>query len=114
MERNVMWFPWDDPGLEHLRLAMDNEKILADGMILRVKDGNSFRAHYKIRCDSAWRVREADISLLDSNSQSIRLRADGKGRWTDDSGNLIPSLDGCIDVDISITAFIRIRFRFAE
>jgi hypothetical protein len=100
-----MWSPWDEPGLEHLRLVQDAKGVLADGTILRVKDGSPFRAHYRIRCDPAWRVQEVEISLLDSSREDVRLRADGQGHWMDDSGNRILLLDGCMDVDISITPF---------
>ena len=31
--------------------------------------------------------------------------ADGAGRWTTASGDALPVLDGCIDVDISATPF---------
>lgn len=100
-----MWSPWADPGLEHLHLLQDDKGILADGMILRVKNGVPFRAHYLIRCDPLWRVQEAAISLLDSSRQVVRLQNDGMGHWMDASGNRMPLLDGCIDVDISVTAF---------
>lgn len=105
MERNVMWSAWSETGLEHLRLVQEDETILADGMILKVQDGNPLRAHYRIRCDSEWRVNDVDVNLLDGDGQNIKLHADGKGHWTDGSDNPIRSLDGCIDVDISITAF---------
>jgi uncharacterized protein len=105
MERNIIWSPWDEPGLEHLHFVQEDQQILADGMILRVKDGRPFRARYQIRCDPAWRVQAVEISLLDSSHEDIRLYADGKGNWKDGAGNPIPILDGCVDVDISITPF---------
>ncbi len=105
MERNVMWAPWDEVGLEHFHIVQDAQGVYADGMILRVKDGRPFRAHYQIHCDPAWRVREIELSLPDSSKDAIQLRADGKGNWVDGLDHPIPSLDGCIEVDISITAF---------
>lgn len=105
MERSIMWSPWDEAGLEHLCLSEDAGKILADGMILRVQESKPFRVHYRIRCDAAWRVREVEVNLLGDAGQSIRLNADGEGRWTDGSGNPISTLDGCFEVDISATPF---------
>jgi len=105
MERNVMWSPWSEPGLEHLCLRQDDDKILADGMILRVSENNPFRVHYKIRSDAEWRVREVDVNLLNDKGRHIKLNADGRGHWTDGSGNPILSLNGCFEVDISATPF---------
>jgi hypothetical protein len=100
-----MWSSLDEPGLEHLRLVEDDGQILADGVILRVKGDKPFRTHYRILCDAEWRVGEVDVHLLDDVSKNIKMKADGKGHWTDGSGNPIPSLNGCFEVDISATPF---------
>ncbi len=105
LDRNVMWSPWDEVGLEHLRLVQSDQGILADGMVLRVKDGDPFRVHYQIHCDLAWNVRQVVINLLDSTHADIRLRADGQGHWSMDTRSPLQLLDGCTDVDISITPF---------
>jgi uncharacterized protein len=105
MERNIMWTPWDTPGLEHLRLVWYDDGIVADGVIIGYKQGLPFRARYAIRCDILWNVREVRIDLLDQTSQRIELLADGEGHWTDSSGIAMPALDGCRDVDISATPF---------
>ena len=104
-ERHVMWSPWDEPGLEHLRLAQSDRELVADGMILRVLDGKPLRAQYQIRCDPGWNVREVELSLPGSGREALRLWADGRGHWQDDAGNALPQLNGCIDVDLSITPF---------
>jgi hypothetical protein len=105
MEKNVLWTPWNDPGLEHLRLVRSSREIIGDGMIVGIRDKIPYRAHYTIRCDTTWRVRHVEIRLLDENNEDIKMRADGKGLWTDDSGDGIPFLQGCLDVDISASPF---------
>lgn len=105
MERNLLWSPLAEPGLEHLHLVEDDGQILADGVIIRVRADCPYRARYKIHCDVEWRVREVDVHLLDDALRDIRLRADGKGHWTDGSGNPVFALNGCFDVDISATPF---------
>jgi uncharacterized protein len=105
MERNIMWALVEEPGMEHLRLTRDDGQIVADGVIVGVTENQPFRVHYKIRCDAEWRVREADIRLLDGAGQNIKLNADGEGHWTDGSGNPVLSLNGCLEVDISATPF---------
>ncbi len=105
VKRDVMWSPWDEEGLEHLQLVQNGQGVLADGMVLRVKGGHPFRLHYQIHCDLAWNVRQVEISLWDSTHAEIRLQADGQGHWRMDTGSRLQLLDGCTDVDISITPF---------
>ncbi|HYY94813.1 MAG TPA: putative glycolipid-binding domain-containing protein [Pyrinomonadaceae bacterium] len=100
-----MWTPWEDQGLEHLRLAWQPEGVLADGLIIRAQDGAAFRAHYRILCDTRWRVRQARVSTLGGDAKSRSLTSDGEGRWTTGAGEHLGQLDGCLDVDISPTPF---------
>lgn len=104
-ESNVVWSPWDEPGFEHLRLTIDDARIVADGVILKVGRDSPLRVQYKIQCEANWRVREVAVSLLDRSDQNIKLSTDGNGHWSNDSGDHISSLNGCFGVDISATPF---------
>jgi hypothetical protein len=81
---------------------MRNSEPEADGIVLGVENGAAFRLHYKVRCDSRWRVRRVEINFVDGR-QGLSLSADGEGRWFDASGAAVPALDGCVDVDITAT-----------
>ena len=105
MERNIMWTPWSEPGLEHLHLLQQDENILADSIIVGVSNRMPFRLHYEITCDSNWKVKELDLTLLSGNHKSIKIQADGQGHWSTPKGDPVSSLEGCIDVDISATPF---------
>ncbi|HEY6540872.1 MAG TPA: putative glycolipid-binding domain-containing protein [Ktedonobacteraceae bacterium] len=105
MERQVMWSPWMGPGLEHLRLLQRREDIVADGLILGMKEQTPFRVRYEIHCDLQWRVRVVQLGLLDGSSHSLHFFTDGAGNWTIESGKALPLLKGCLDVDISATPF---------
>ena len=100
-----MWSPWTGPGLEHLRLLQEQENIVADGLILGVKEQKPFRLRYEIRCDQQWRVRAIQLSLLDGSSHLLHFFTDGAGTWTTESGKALSLLKGCLDVDISATPF---------
>lgn len=105
MVRDVMWRPWEGPGLEHLRLAFSPGGTLADGVIIGIAEGQPFRVHYVIRCDARWRVRDAHVTLLGSDQPAISLLADGNGHWATDTGKSQPELDGCLDIDLTATPY---------
>ena len=105
MERNIMWTPWSEPGLEHLHLLQQDGNILADSIIVGVINRMPFRLHYEITCDLHWNVKELGLTLLSGNRESIKIQTDGQGHWSTHTGDPVPSLEGCIDVDISATPF---------
>jgi uncharacterized protein len=63
LERNIMWTPWSEPGLEHLPLLQQDRDILADSIIVGVSNHMPFRLHYEITCDSNWNVKELSLTL---------------------------------------------------
>jgi len=105
VEREVMWAPWEGPGLEHLRLVTSDGGVVANGLVIGLEAGRPFRISYEIRCDGRWRVREVRVATPDSERPVIELLANGEGRWNGRGGEPLPELDGCIDVDISATPF---------
>jgi uncharacterized protein len=105
MERNIMWTPWSEPGLEHLRLVQQDGTTLADSIIVGVNNRMPFRLHYEITCDSGWNVKELSLALLSANRKSLKIQTDRQGHWSTYTGDPMPSLHGCIDVDISATPF---------
>jgi hypothetical protein len=105
MRREAMWSAWDAPGLEHLRLAVHNGGVVADGIVLGLSDGCPFRFAYEVRCDAGWRVRAVRTGVPGSERAGVDVLSDGEGNWTTSDGRALPELRGCIDVDISVTPF---------
>ena len=103
--REVMWSAWNAPGLEHLRLAMHEDGVVADGMVLGVREGLPFRVAYELRCDVGWRVRAVRVGDPGPELPGVEYFSDGQGNWTAPDGRAVPELRGCIDVDISVTPF---------
>jgi hypothetical protein len=104
MNFEAMWAPGEGRGLEHLRLRVEESGIEADGVVIGEEDAVAFRARYVIRCDPLWRTREVVVDPLDGR-RPLHLRSDGEGTWSDASGQGIPELQGCTDVDLSATPF---------
>ena len=105
MARDVLWAPWETPGLEHLRLEVGAAAISADGAIIAIFEGEVFRASYQIVCDAAWRVREVRILASHPTTSALHLRTDGDGHWSNTSGEPLPALDGYMDIDFAATPF---------
>ena len=97
------WEEWSGRGLQHVVLTEGADAIVAEAVCI-VADEGAFAARYRLRCDSGWRCRELDVEIIDA-AQTLRLRGDGRGHWTDGDGTPLPLLDGAIDVDLPITPF---------
>jgi uncharacterized protein len=105
VRREVMWSTWDGPGLEHLRLGMHDDSIVADGMVIGVTAGRPFRVAYEVRCEVGWRVRAVRVGVQGPEQPEVDLLSDGEGNWTTADGRAVSEMHGCLDVDISVTPF---------
>jgi hypothetical protein len=105
MARDVMWTPWEAPGLEHLRLEVGAATISADSAIIVVFARDVYHFSYRITCDATWRVAEARVTSFHPASSALHLRSDGAGHWSNASGEPLLALDGCIDIDFAATPF---------
>src|SRR5215213_11429854 len=93
MEREVIWVPSEEPGLEHLRLVTSDGDVVANGLVIGLEGGRPFRIGYEVRCDGRWRVREIRAPRTRggrSSSCSPTERAAGR----DEAENLYPSSAG--------------------
>jgi uncharacterized protein len=102
--REAMWSAWQGPGLGHLRLAVRESGVVADGLVLGVTDGRPLRLSYEVRCDPYWRVRAARVGVP-GEPPRVELLSDGEGNWSGSDGRTVSYLKGCEYVDISETPF---------
>ena len=105
MERHVVWQAWTGVALESCRVADVGAGIRADSVGLGVEAGRPWALRYTLQCDEGWRCRELAVSSLAGDAAALRLVGDGRGRWAGADGAWLPGLDGCLDVDLSSTAF---------
>jgi hypothetical protein len=97
------WQPWEGPGVEHLFLQLGADGAIAEGMVLGVADGVEFAARYRIVCDAQWRTRRIEVEM-EADDRRLALASDGEGTWTDVE-EVLPALQGALDVDITATPF---------
>ncbi len=100
--REVMWAPVRVPGFEHCTVREGAQGTRADGLVIGVRDGASFRARYAIACDREWRPLTVRVDV--EGGPSLELRSDGAGGWQGPRGP-IPVLAECVDVDLSMSPF---------
>ena len=107
MNREVIWRAEGGIGEEHLTLSDRNGVIVADGFAIAKPGETPMRVRYQIVCDADWVARGVVVTteVAHGSPTVIELRCDGKGHWTNSNGAPLPQLDGCIDVDLSITPF---------
>jgi len=101
MEGVVRWCDWEGNGLEHCEYRLDDNGLALEGVVAGTREGK-YGGHYFVRTDSRFCTREVRVEYV--AGARLHLEADGEGYWRDLLGDRsIPSLDGCLDVDISIT-----------
>jgi hypothetical protein len=100
-----VWQAWTGIAFESCRVVTGGDGIRAESVALGVEAGTPWAVRYALRCDAGWRTRALTVSSLGSDDGSLTVMGDGSGRWTDAAGQRLPALDGCLDVDLSSTAF---------
>jgi uncharacterized protein len=105
MDRTVMWMQWNNLGMEQLHLENNTAGLATDSVVLGIRDGNPFRAHYQIEVNQNWRVQHLQVKLLQPEGKTLSLKSDGEGHWWHYDGAALPELTGCVDIDLSATPF---------
>src|SRR6266576_1103855 len=95
----VLWQWTREPGSEHFELFRGRAGWTMHGTIIALGRKGPTIAEYTIRCDTAWRTQNANISLRDdSGVRSLRVTLDREG-WFENSRHK-RSLAGCTDLDL--------------
>jgi hypothetical protein len=92
------WRSWDGEGDETLTLAWENEGWTASGVVSREQ------VQYVLRLSPTWQVRQF-ILFRDLDEPDLWLATDGGGRWGEMNGAHRTELDGCYDIELTITPF---------
>jgi uncharacterized protein len=103
MPSDLEWEALGWPGLEHVITRTDAAGFRADSQLIAGPPFGPVRVSYQVSCDPDGRVTELTISAASAaGSRTLTLIASPDGRWRAD-GRPRPDLDGCADVDISLT-----------
>ena len=105
MRHIFRWTSVDGAGTEYMEVDFASDGAVARGVVVGEDDGVPYGLVYTVRVDAQWRTREVEV-IHPADGRRLRLQSDGEGRWSDPrTGERLPLLDGCIDVDIAATPF---------
>lgn len=97
----VMWAPWRDLGLEHVRLFGTPDGVRIIGLVMRRPNASAgFR--YVIDADNGFSLRSIVLEPLDRPGWTLVREQDETWR-TGEKDNELGALRGCADVDLSLT-----------
>ncbi len=99
----AQWVPEEGVGAEHLVLSEHPDCVIGEAVVVGMRFGMPYGAHYRVEMAPDWTVRCVRVALTDG--RTLAISADGNGHWHDIDGQPLAALDGCIDVDISATPF---------
>ena len=98
------WRTWSGEGLEHAVLNRNADYIEVQSAVISGPIHAGFAVLYAVRVDSEWSTLEVRASIIGA-STSVYLRRTENGHWFDSNNQQLHSLDGIVDVDLSITPF---------
>ena len=104
MQQPLVWKPWHNPGVENLRLNIDEHGINATSHLIQSLRGNSIAATYVLNCDPRWRFRRLWLKVDNHGQRSLNLKRDIRGNWFH-NGEPRPDLSECQQVMLSDSPF---------
>jgi hypothetical protein len=104
MQQTLVWKPWHNPGVESLRLNIDENGIQASSHLMQSLQGHSIAASYILNCDPRWRFRRLWLKVDNHGQRSLDLKRDIRGNWLH-NGEPRPDLLECQHVMLSASPF---------
>lgn len=103
MQTNIMWTGLDYDSKENCLVDTTENGTEINSVIVGSYGPKIFRVEYRIRTNPRWATLFVEVRSQHSNQvQYHRLESDGQGNWKS-QGKPAPQLNGCMDIDISLT-----------
>lgn len=104
MQKTLVWKPWNNPGVENLRLSLDDMGVQATSQLMQSLEGQSIVASYGLNYDPRWRFRNLWLKVDNQGQRSLQLQRDIRGNWFH-NGEPRPDLNDCQTVMLSASPF---------
>lgn len=101
----LSWKGLNDPTFEHCLVSRMPGAIVVQSKIEGTVNNEQTIVEYRLELDTAWSLQSVQLSMTQPAVRSIRLTHNKFGEWVDDQLKTWPQLDGCMEVDISLTPF---------
>jgi uncharacterized protein len=103
LQRIYRWRRADGRTLEVLRLMSGPRRLTVRSNLVDA-DEDAFSVDYQWSLDTTWRTRSLRIRVVHDVVRRMRIERTGDAQWRID-GVVRPDLDGCEEIDLSITPF---------
>jgi hypothetical protein len=105
MQINLLWQGLLYHSLEHCAVTINSSATEVNSIIIGQFEGNIFRTEYLIRANQNWETVYFEIKhQLAGQISSFTGEQEGRDGWIID-GERAVGLNGCLDIDISLTPF---------
>jgi uncharacterized protein len=99
----MLWRRLDNPGHDWARISGTASEPVLRGTSIFLENGIAGRMDFRIRCDSRWVTRSAEVlGWVGDRKVTFAVERSAAGRWKM-NGRSIPEVEGCDDLDLSFT-----------
>ncbi|MGI9073901.1 MAG: putative glycolipid-binding domain-containing protein [Bryobacteraceae bacterium] len=104
LQKAVVWRNLQANGSDYCELWRTAEGWVLKGTAIAVLgEAGPVLCTYDIQCDNHWQTQRAEVTRrIGSDVRKISLLVESRGSWQE-SGQQLPGLHECVDVDLSIT-----------
>jgi hypothetical protein len=102
----LVWTGLENATFEHCTIIRSPGNILVQSKIEGAVNNVHTVVEYELRLTNAWIVYDAELKVnLADQEQSVKLIHNKSGEWSDGELHILPGLEDCMDIDISVTPF---------
>jgi uncharacterized protein len=101
----VVWEGLDWKSMECLQWRKNGESCFISSQISGVFNNEPFNIEYWIEVDMQWQVKRFIITDQLCANTKMEMHTDRNGKWYTADNTEITELEGCYDIDISLTPF---------
>jgi uncharacterized protein len=102
----LVWKGLEDQTFEHCMVTRTPGQLEVQSKIEGPVNNVHTIVEYEVVLDTAWTVSSVQVKMTaPAPEKSIKLTHNKFGEWVDDNLHTRPDLDGCLDIDISLTPF---------
>lgn len=105
MQLNILWSGREYYSLENCITSTTSRGSRIVSVIIGKYAEAIYKIEYLIETNSNWQTTSVELKAWSENKfREINFKSDGMGTWTT-HGKAVSDLNGCIDIDISLTPF---------